>query len=409
VNDGRFATPTSALDLDQLLRGLRHALWTALGAAVVVHLVVVGVDPFHQVLDTTPRPLTTRFVKRQPRLTKPLELRKVPKPRRQLLQRQVRLLSARMDQVRAAATFSTRGVLGQVTAPSVSMDQSARFASLALEPALQAELIRGARQPESKVDLALEMLDIDAMDTGRYRAMVIQDPADPQALKGFFHIARIHSAIPINSGLLGGTGAGALEVLARTLNEYTGIRTDFIGSLGFDDQRLLEVPFVTYSGFVKGYGTTMYNLTDQELESVAQYLLLGGFILGRTNWSEALEKYGGLVQGRDFRYGRIPDRHPVYSSFFDLGDNGVPLNSGGGHAQYKQSIAVSTYLSGLWIGERLAAMQYPGADGAGLNLWTGGVQMGVDTTRHLQLVVNVVVFALTQEGSMTQRLMQIVQ
>jgi len=405
MSNGRFVTPTSVLDLDQLLRGLRRAFWAALGAATVAHLILVGANPFHEALDKSPRPLTTRFVKRQPRLTKPLELRKVPKPRRQLLQRQVRLLSARMDQVRAAATFSTRGVLGQVTAPAVTVDQSTRFASLALEPALQAELIRGTRQPESKVDLALEMLDIDAMDTGRYRAMVIQDPADPQSLKGFFHIARIHSAQLADAarGFSGITPA-SVETLVQGINDYTGIRTDFVTSILMDDDRLLEVPFVLYSGFNKGYGYTQFKLTDQELENLAEYLKRGGFILGRANWSEALVKYGGMVQGRDFHYSRVPDDHPLYRSFFNMGDNGVPLSSSGGHTQHKQAVAVSTFLEGLWIGDRLAALQ-----GVNVELWRHGVSLGVDTTRHLQLAVNIVVFALTQEGSMTQRLMQMVE
>ena len=33
---------------------------------------------------------------------------------------------------------------------------------------------------------------------------------------------------------------------------------------------------------------------------------------------------------------------------------------------------------------------------------------GSDSTRTLQLAVNIIVYALTQEGSMTQRLMQMV-
>jgi len=350
----RFATPTSALDLDQLLRGLRRAFWSALGLAAAVHLLVVGVNPFQQALDKTPRPLTTRFIKRQPRLTKPLELRKIPKPRRQLLQRQVRLLSARMDQVRAAATFSTRGVLGQVAAPVVAMDQSARFASLALEPALQAELIRGARQPESKVDLALEMLDIDAMDTGRYRAMVIQDPTDPQALEGFVKVTRVYSQLKA-----GGMHFDRAEMsrnltikgLVDNLNQYTGIQAQFVDDLTFDDSGLLEVPFVLYTSIAK--------MTDREMEGAAHYLKAGGFVLGRTGWREELEKYGGLVQGRDFYTGRIPSDHPIYSSFFDMGPDGVPLSSAGGHSQHKQAIAVTTYLNGLWIGDRLATAWLP--------------------------------------------------
>ena len=395
---GRFACPTAGLDLDELLRRLRRAFWAALGLAIAIHLGVAGVDPFRQALDKTPRPLTTRFLKRQPRLTKPLELRKIPRPRRQLLQRQVRLLTARMDQVRAAATFSTRGVLGQVSAPSVSMDQSAHFASPSLEPALQAELIRGARQPESKVDMALEMLDIGAMDTGRYRAMVIQKPGDHQSLKGFAKVARVYSQLRSGGAHWDRAQMSqnlAIKALVENLNRYTGIEAEYIDNLAFDDIRLLEVPFIVYISIAE--------LTEQELSSVARYLQAGGFVFGRTNWTEALEKHGSMVEGRDFNYGRLPNDHPIYRSYFDIGRSGPPISTGGGTSA-KSSMPTSSFLEGLWIGDRLVALQ-----GLNIVILAQGHREGVETTRRLQLAVNILVYALTQEGSVTHRLMQMVR
>ena len=129
-------------------------------------------------LEKTPRPLTTRFVKREPRLTKPLELRKRPQPKRQMIRRQVQLAAARMDQVQAAAAFNTRGLISRVAAPSVRMARQISFHDMQLEPVLHASLIVGARQPENRIDMALSMLDVNSMDTGQYRAMVIQDPND---------------------------------------------------------------------------------------------------------------------------------------------------------------------------------------------------------------------------------------
>ena len=87
-----------------------------------------------------------------------------------------------------------------------------------------------------------------------------------------------------------------------------------------------------------------------------------------------------------------------------MGENGVPLSSSGGHTQHKQAVAVTTYLEGLWIGDRLAAIQ-----GIHLGMFGYNVRLGVDTTRAQHLGVNLLVFALTQEGSITQRLMQLVQ
>ena len=181
MNSSRFASPTSALDLDGLLRRARRALWVALGLALAAHLVVVGVNPFQQTLEKTPRPLTTRFVKREPRLTKPLELRKIPQPKRQLLRRRVRLAAARMDQVQATAAFDTRGLIGQAATTSASLAREMQIATLDLEPVLMSQTIQGTRQDANRIDMGLEMLDVSSMDTGRYRAMVVQDPINPQA------------------------------------------------------------------------------------------------------------------------------------------------------------------------------------------------------------------------------------
>ena len=75
----RFASATAGLDLDALLGPLRRLFWLSLGLAVLLHLTIVILNPFQQQAQKVPRPLTTKFVKRQPRLTKALELRKIPK------------------------------------------------------------------------------------------------------------------------------------------------------------------------------------------------------------------------------------------------------------------------------------------------------------------------------------------
>ena len=56
MDSSRFSSPTSALDLDGMLRRARRALWAAFGVALAAHLVAVGVNPFRQTLEKTPRP-----------------------------------------------------------------------------------------------------------------------------------------------------------------------------------------------------------------------------------------------------------------------------------------------------------------------------------------------------------------
>ena len=128
------------------------------------------------------------------------------------------------------------------------------------------------------------------MDTGRYRAMLVQDPGDPQAIKGFINFARVVSASALASGTTQGA-TNSLRFLVNGLNEYTGINADFMGSITYDDERLLEIPIILPSG----------SPNESELEQMTRYLTSGGFIFGGIGFvHEGLEKYAGLVEGRDF-------------------------------------------------------------------------------------------------------------
>ena len=165
------------------------------------------------------------------------------------------------------------------------------------------------------------------------------------------------------------------------------------GSLTFNDDRLLAVPIIIPQG----------QPNEKELENLAHYLLAGGFVMAEDHnfegfWVEALEKYGGLVAGRDFHTERLAADHPIFTAYFDLGD-GVALGATRFDDPYYWNV-----VQGLYVKGRLAAV--PRAN-AGIGGYLGFAS-GRDSTRILQFAVNTVVYALTQEGSMTQRLMQMV-
>ena len=397
----RFASATAGLDLDALLGPLRRLFWLSLGLAVLLHLTLVIFNPFQQQAQKVPRPLTTKFVKRQPRLTKALELRKIPKFKRQMIRREVRVAKARMDQVQATAAFSTRTII--VRATSLAQMQFVRqmhppTRHVVLEPQMGLEMDLGiSRTPENKIDMGLEMLDVDAMDTGRYRAVVVQDPNDKQALKGFIKLARVVSASYVaetqTNVVDGGLNNQEIDILRDMLNEWTGLQADFAGSLTFDDDRLLEVSIIIPQGAPN----------EGEMENLARYLLAGGFVMAEEFdfdgiWTEALEKYGGLVKGRDFYTERLPEDHPVFSAYFDL-RAGVAQGATRFDDPYYWNV-----VKGLYVKGRLVAI--PRAN-SGIGGYLGFAS-DRDSTRILQFAVNTVVYALTQEGSMTQRLMQIV-
>tara|TARA_Y100001960_G_scaffold319096_1_gene389935 strand:- start:598 stop:1785 length:1188 start_codon:yes stop_codon:yes gene_type:complete len=389
----RFDSPTSGFEPDELLGRLRKIFVGSLGLAAAAHLALVAVDPFKEQASKAPKPLTTKFIKREPRLTKPLELRKLPQPKRQMVKREVKLAAARMDQVQATASFNTGAVLGQVANPSVNFSRTSAVSSLNLEPrGLAPGSLTGTKAPENKIDMALEMLDVNSMDTGRYRAMIIQDPNDRQAVSGFVKMAQVMSGRSVAAGQTGWGSINVLDVdiLRDMLNEYTGIKAEFLGTIMYDDERIMEVPILIPQG----------TPNESELENLSRYLLAGGFVIGGT-WGEALEKYGGLVSGRDFWTERLEEDHPVFTAFFDL-RGGVPTGYSPGLGSGKQGVQSWNAVHGYYVKGRLAGIS--SRQGWG---WRNHNYSG-DATRPLQLAINIIVFDLTQEGGMTQRLMQMV-
>jgi hypothetical protein len=396
-----ISPPSAAVEIEALFRRLRRLYWWSLGIALLVHLALIAAvttatRPTEE--DKLIEPAKVKFfTRRDPLLTKPLELRKVPQPKRQLVRREVQVSAARMDQVRATAAFDTRGLIAGGSGVSAialprQLEAGPRV-SLGVESGLGAPSLGASRTVENRIDMALEMLDVNSMDTGRYRAMVIQDAKDRQSLKGFVKFAQVMSASAVSSGTFAWGSVNVKEVdrLRDAVNEYTGLQADFIGSIAFDDERLMEVPIIIPQGAPN----------ESELAQLAKYLLAGGFVFGGI-WGEALEKYGGLVNGRDFWTERLPDDHPIFTAFFDIKGgmtSGYPPSLGQG----KFGVVAWNYLQGYFVKGRLAACS-PGMGGWG---WMNDLYYG-DSTRQLQMAVNIIIYALTQEGSMTQRLMQMV-
>ena len=388
----RFASPTQDFDLNTLVRRLRRGFVIALASAAALLLIVVAINPFQEAEKKAPRPLTTKFIKREPRLTKPLELRKIPQPKRQLARREVQLAQARMDQVQATASFNTRSLIAGVSGSGIHLSGQSAFSptsTMTLEPKLAAAAVTSTRTSEHKIDMGLEMLDVNNMDTGRYRAIIVQDATDKQAIKGFVKLAQVMSsrALAGNSSL----NVQTIDRLRDVVNEYTGLKAEFLGHVTFDDPRLMEIPVIMPHG----------SPNETEMANLAQYLLSGGFTFSGI-YGEALEKYGGLVRGKDFWSERLPEDHPVYTAFFDL-NGGMPFGYSPSLGQGKSGVRPWNYLRGHYIKGRIASIT-PGDGGWG---WENDVRGG-DSTRQLQMAVNVIIYALTQEGSITQRLMQMV-
>lgn len=402
-----------SVPMEVSFRRLRRVYWWSLALAVAVHLallLLVAVSGSRGA--SVPEPAKVKFfTRRDPTLSKPIKIQKVPQPKRQMVRRQIQPTTARMDQVRATAAFDSRSlVASQTPNPALlnptNLTPDGSPGGQAEQPKLGMPGVGPvARAAEQRIDLSLEMIDINSMDTGRYRAMVVQDGRDRQQIKGFIKVAsvvpvHIKNSPQVATGMGGAGEQKMLQLLCEALNSYTGLQADFVGDFTYDDTRILEVPIVCRP--LDPQNSTDRNImpNEAEVQNMASYLLAGGFFLGAMppQLLQGLEKYAGLVRGRDFWEARLPDDHPIYTAFFDI-LGGVPSgNYPGRNTKWDGPYA----LIGQFLKGRLISVYAPQGFG-----WDNYRHFG-DTTRQMQMAVNIVVYALTQEGSMTQRLMQMV-
>ena len=101
----RFSCPSASLTLKFLLQRTRKALWIGLGLALALHLCLTQLGGLAETQKSA-KPLTTQFIKRAPRLTKPLELKKRPRPKQRRMRRKMVAVKAKVDRKEMSAGFA---------------------------------------------------------------------------------------------------------------------------------------------------------------------------------------------------------------------------------------------------------------------------------------------------------------
>jgi len=413
AKQSRFECASLSLRPQAILKRGRRPLWVCLGLGMAAHLslaLLVASEAEHKAA----RPLTTQFVKRQPRLTKPLELKKRPQPKRRAVQRKMVAVKARVHSGQRAATFQPAQVLRGLARPTARIGRMGTLAGVGVEPEAFSESIQGSREVEDKLDMSLELLDIETLNTGRYHAMVIQDPADRHNLKGFcrlswLYIPRLHDkTLPYKGGRESSWAnyelGGCVRNLADAMNRYTAVDTYVAGRIAIDNPEAFRVPWLFHFYSIEGYG-----LADSELGILGGYLMQGGFIFADTHpvlqfnvaASHAKTLLAALeTQGIRTVFQLLPNSHPMYHCYFDFS-----MPPPGGDA-WKERLSQypserTLYLEGLEVDSRLVSVL---SKKGYYTTWCGDWPT-VDVTRQLQFGVNLIVFALTQEGSITNRMM----
>ena len=415
----RFRGPASDVDLQRLLnRGLRLT-GICVGVAMLIHGALL-LRSFDTRREEGSRPLTSRFVQRQPRLTKPMELRKKPKPRQRKMVRQEVKLQARVSRLMTSQTG--RISLRSLRTPPVRLESGAELVSIDLGSRTTDLGVTTSKEPENKIDMREQLLDLNFLDTGKYQAMVIQDPENKRNIQGYFHVAQAYSARATRIGNAGGQDGTilqnphAVQNLVNAMNEYTKIHVDFSTRLSLSSKELRETPWV----FVPAVNFT---LTEGELSNLGKYLESGGFLLadagiwvgGDTDaFIRQMIRDALATVGRDARFRRLPANHPIYHAFFDFDSPPKALVGGPGYGtsgtvgEGRNSV---DYLIGVEVEGRLAAViSYQNLGIAWENIPVyQDKKLYLDNTRLLQFGINTIVFALTQEGSITNRVMESVR
>ncbi len=425
----RFNTPAAELDLGAVAaKQTRKIRIISLAVAIALHgsLAIWKVSAERRAV----KPLTTRFIKREPRLIKPLELRKAPKPKRRQMRRRMKRVRAKVDTRGISRAPKTSDVLGSMMKPATQVARTTAFERPVLEPLVVSDKVAVAKASGATIDTSLEMVDVSALDYGRYHAAVIQDPDDKRAIKGFFHLAALAwgTALPGVGYSIRTTryteseGGMGLRHLAEAVNEFTDVQVKLIGQVFADSEELLGIPWV--------YGAPDFRTSEAERRSLGKYLAAGGFVYSsaetggrdvpmRDAYKEALESVG-YKHGRQWVIEKLKNEHPLYHSFFDFDGHLAGVDPTRFH-KLSQSIYTGTsgntverkdYLEGIHVDGRLAVLieskNY-------VSLWQRHYFQDAwnpnpdDKRGYLQFGVNTIVLALTQEGSIAQRLMAVQQ
>ena len=383
----RFSSFSIGLDMDVKLRGLRSGFWRCFGLSVGFLIGLVLLDPFRPTAEQAPRPPAIKLVQT------PVVAEQVP-----VLEQEPSSQSMASEPPPSpvsvgshSANTRTQGVEQSELPVAGSLSflprvpPSAIRTGTGLAPSLSAieDPTDLTDRYETPVDFSLEMPDVHSIEPRRHQPSV----AAQQEIKSVVKLASVCSSNDLGWEPAGFANNRTVDALADALNEYTSLRVEVGDQLTFGDDRLLELSLIAKPIY--------RNLTEEELQNVVRYLMEGGFLLGGVRQEvifRGLEHHGGLVQGEDFWSEVLPDDHPVYRAFFKL-EGGLrsrtllSMNPSGG----PPNVTTVNGLVGYFIQGRMF-----GIDPIESRAWRRGNDF------ELMLATNIVVYALTQEGSIAQ-------
>jgi len=396
--------------MGKLEKETQKLFFLGLLVAVSLHAAAASFFMFKKTEVKVVKPPTMELVIRRPRMTKAFEFKKMRVKTRTLERKQIveRKPTAEIQ----TKSVSTVDLIGTVTSFEYTTEMKTNMDTQVFVPEGIEIQMATTREPEKAISMKEEMISLEDLDTGQYRAMVIQDPNNKQSIKGFVYISTAW-----------GTQLKPPDTLKRSVinlveavNRYTNINAKVDTHLYLDSRKIFETPFV-YVTCDKAF-----ELTDIERRNFGDYLRKGGFAV--IDNGQPMYEYGqaeaSLRQmlrdslGADAKFLPIPNDHPLYHCFFDFNDgppqgseiqmvstSNISLDSAPGKAKSAVTLSMSKpiiYLEGIWLEERLVAVYSDKG-----YCWKWVLLTGNEP--QLKMGVNFVVFALTQAGGIAQQKM----
>jgi hypothetical protein len=171
----------------------------------------------------------------------------------------------------------------------------------------------------------------------------------------------------------------SLRALRDAINAHTELRAELVGEgagLSLADGQLAEIPVVLLT----------YPPLENEWQPLCHYLLEGGFFIGYHQQARTIAEAFQAQGVADFHTAPLAADHPVFSALYDLQK---PLP--GGEENHVPA------LTGCFVLGRLAGVFAEGP------LWSmpRASQRGPVLSASIKLTVNLMAYALQQEGSLT--------
>ena len=392
----RFEGASSTINIDKLERETRKILFLGFLVAILFHAALGAYFVYRSSDVKVLKPLTYELIIRKPRMTKPFEFKKERIKKRILTKKmsQELLLPSAGINLKFLPDILSGNVQSFEYTSEMVIEGEGNYFFIPEKVIIDMTIIR---KPDNQISMKEEMISIDDLDTGRYKAMVIQDPKDKKNIKGFVYIGNLWGTdfVPILRR--------SLPNLIDAVNKYTKINAKMDDHVYLDSRTLLETPMVFLAA------DKIFELTEIETRNLGEYLRNGGFLVldnakptlnfgpGEASMRKMLKK----TLGSDAKFIPIPNDHPLYHCFFDFDKppKGSELDESIDIGKLMAGFEPVFYLEGIWVKNRLVAIYSDKG-------YTVSWERDYDNIPQLKMGVNMIVFALTQTGGMAEKLME---